>query len=871
MEITELEELISETQQLRLQLERELHRHPEAPAVLWPFHSAYRADAGTEPTDDQKVLIPWRKDLATRNSRLRTLYIWDGREPLLQLFPLAGFGSQINFGYSLSIRDCISLLNNEEGLLRRQLNDISRKDSAHPQSNELPLTPGTNQQTILPRTVPRVFISSTIEDLGDCRNAGVRAATQAGCLAVLSEDFPASGRPPLHVCLNKVSQCDVVVAIVAKRYGWIPREPDNDEQHSITWLECEQASKENKEVLAFLLDQGASWPDDRSDEWSVVAALREGTASPELLANVQLSISKLADFKQWLNTGRIRRTFHTSEDLHRQVFQALIDWKERNFDYERAPSGLIFQPKVVEEDTVTLVARGLALTVTAVRGSFGPRGKLLTATDAAGRVRLLKRGIAIAQAVRTAEKNGQIGVALMLELANDVSGKVGDGTKTAILIAGSLIEQGLQQISQGISSAEFCAELERAGRLVASLIELQSKPLTEAFLPRLTAAAAHGDELSQVVSAAITAAGPDGVIVLGGETGHPGVYLQHQEGFVCDAGYVSPMFLPPMGAQECRLSNALVMVSDLRLAALQPLLGLLEQVARAKRPLLLFAGQVGDEVLQTLALNSARGTLSSVAVRIPGTGVQRQNKMADIAVLTGAQIATEALGHSIASVSMHHLGSASEVIVNEFQTTISAKPASETAFAVHLDRIRSAISAEANPFLREKLQERLSNLTERIFRIRVAGVTEAETNERLYRAESAMHSGRGAVEHGWVLGGGQALLLAGRDLTERSPDDHVGKKAFEVLARSLEEPARALISSCGKDPDVLLTQLQSEQAVFDTSISGIAGPTTCPIDSAFTVRTAVDAAIAFAKSVLRTGTWHATEDRTADAGINLFE
>ena len=432
------------------------------------------------------------------------MYIWEGKEPLLQLFPLSGFGSQINFGYSLSIKDCISLLSTEENLLTRQLNDINRREPARSESEE-PVVALTPEGTPPSGNIPRVFISSTIDDLADCRSAAIKAATQSGCFPVLSDDFPATGHPPLDVCLKKVSQCDVLVVIVAKRYGWIPTGPPNEQQHSITWLECEQAVKEGKEVLAFLVDKDADWPLELSEEWSISAAVREGTAGPELLTTVQLSVSKLKEFKQWLNTGRIRKSFSTSEDLHRQIFQALVDWKQRHFNFEKTASGLIYQPKTIEQDPDALVARGIAMAVRTIRDSFGPRGKLLTTTDATGRVQLLKRGVAIAQAVRAPEKFSQLGVSLMSDLARHVSDKAGDGTKTAIMIAGALVEQGMQHISQGVPAVDFCAGLERAGRIIA-LIALQVKPMTEAILPRLTAAAAHGDELSLVVSDAIKAA-----------------------------------------------------------------------------------------------------------------------------------------------------------------------------------------------------------------------------------------------------------------------------------------------------------------------------------------------------------------------------
>jgi chaperonin GroEL len=651
----------------------------------------------------------------------------------------------------------------------------------------------------------------------------------------------------------------VLVVIVAKRFGWIPPDPQNDQGRSITWLECDQAVKDGKEVLAFLIDESAPWPLELSEEWAMMAAIREGTASPELLSAVQLWVAKLREFKQWLSAGRVRRTFVTAEDLHRQIFHALVDWKRRKFSFETTGAGLIYQPKPVDQDPGALVAQGIALAASRVRNSFGPRGHLVTSTDAGGRVRVLKRGSDIVRAIAMPDKFRQMGITLMADLADQVASHAGDGGKTSILIAGTLIELGLQRISEGVSPLDFSNGLERGGRVIASLLELQARPAKDDALQRLAATAAHGDELSKPISDAIEAAGDDGAVVLERDLGTSAVRIDHQKGYVMDAGYVSTLFLPTHGPQFCHFHDAVVLVSDLRLTAVRPLLGLLEQVALARKPFLIIASAIEGEVLQTLTLNAIRGTLPCVAVRIPGTDSPRQNRLSDLAIMTGAQVVTEALGHSITGVKLEHLGRAAELLVSETQTTFFPMPGLPADLPEYLARLRSAITNTKDAFSREKLQERLANLAGRIVRVHVGGVTESELGERLYKAESAMHSSRSGSDQGYLLGGGKSLMMAKAGLAQQAAKDPGEAAAFAALLRALEEPARALAHTCGQDPDATLRRLESDNAVFDVSTSDVLSTESCALDSLVTVRAAVMSAVSLAKSVIRTRTWATQE------------
>jgi chaperonin GroEL len=212
-------------------------------------------------------------------------------------------------------------------------------------------------------------------------------------------------------------------------------------------------------------------------------------------------------------------------------------------------------------------------------------------------------------------------------------------------------------------------------------------------------------------------------------------------------------------------------ISSNRSASSRPILGLLEQVALARKPFLIIASAIEGEVLQTLTLNAIRGTLPCVAVRIPGTGSPRQDRLKDIAILTGAQLVSEALGHSIDAVKLEHLGHAAEVTVSETQTTLIAVPGLQADLPEYLARIRNAITNTKDAFSREKLQERLANLAGRIVRVHVGGVTDSELGERLYKAESAMHSSRSGSDQGYLLGGGKSLMLAKAGLAQHAAKD----------------------------------------------------------------------------------------------------
>jgi hypothetical protein len=188
--------------------------------------------------------------------------------------------------------------------------------------------------------VPKVFISSTSEDLKPYRDAAHHAAVGAGCLPIQMEYFPASGQhAPLEACMQKVAEADVVVLIVAHRYGWVPEDQEGDDHKSITWLECEQAKRDKNEVLAFLIDEEHPWDSELKEQYRIAAAVSEGTATPEFLTEVQRNVKRLADFKQWIDSTGVRAKFTTPEDLGWKVAEALREWKQRHARPDTQPPG----------------------------------------------------------------------------------------------------------------------------------------------------------------------------------------------------------------------------------------------------------------------------------------------------------------------------------------------------------------------------------------------------------------------------------------------------------------------------------------------------------------------------------------------------
>jgi chaperonin GroEL len=335
--------------------------------------------------------------------------------------------------------------------------------------------------------------------------------------------------------------------------------------------------------------------------------------------------------------------------------------------------------------------------------------------------------------------------------------------------------------------------------------------------------------------------------------------LQFFEGMRFDRGYLSELFITNSEKLECVLENALVLIHERRISSMKDLLPVLEHAARDGKSLLIIAEDVEGEALATLTVNKLRGTLLCVAVRTPGFDAKRKDLLEDIAVLTGATALTTDLGIPLANASIRQLGRADKVIVTKDETTIIGGGGSSTAIQDRMRAIRTHIEMAGSSFDQEKLQERLAMLAGSVAVLRAGGISEADINEERYKLESAMHSARSAIDSGYLVGGGVAMLRAAVALNEWPTPDEVHADVKQTLASALEEPIRVLIENAKRSPTQVLAELKEQNTdtggfnaqrhvIEDLENAGI-------LDALKPLTLAIQVGFSRARTLLQTGTW----------------
>ena len=470
-----------------------------------------------------------------------------------------------------------------------------------------------------------------------------------------------------------------------------------------------------------------------------------------------------------------------------------------------------------------------------------------------------KQGSIILQGVHSANSIEENGIEQMRKVGRVIADVVGDGTKTAMILAHALAEGGQAALSQGHPLKDVLHGMEEAVAAARSWIIVRSQSCASAACLSAIALTASGDrELSDAVIEATNAAGKDGVIIVETKSG-VGAELSVQEGLRFDRGYLSDDFVTNAGTGECELKDCRVLVHESKISNMKDLLPVLEDVVRVGHPLLIIADIVEGEALATLVVNKVKGTINCAAVRAPGAGDRRRAVLQDIAILTGAKLVTADLGPRLESVRLVDLGGAAKVVVTKDDTTIFGGYGAEGAVRAHVDALRAAIERTHAPHEREKLQERLAGLAGKIAIVSVGGTTEVDVEERRYRAVSAMHSTRAAVEEGWSYGGGVALLNA-KEAVAALPFQSEGQNAgAAIVSKALDAPFIALAESCQKSPVSLLSERQRlAQAMIGLNVetgnledmlaAGILDPTK-------TLRTSIDTAFSYARAILKTDIW----------------
>src|SRR5213082_3241654 len=401
--------------------------------------------------------------------------------------------------------------------------------------------------------------------------------------------------------------------------------------------------------------------------------------------------------------------------------------------------------------------RGVDQLAEAVKITLGPKGRNVVIDKKFGNPTVTKDGVTVAKEIELEDPIENMGAQMVKEVATKTSDLAGDGTTTATVLAQAIFREGLKSVTAGSNPMSLKRGIDRAVEAVVEELKKISVPTAgRKEIAQVGAISANNDkEIGDLIAQAMEKVGKDGVITVEEAKGLE-TTLETVEGMQFDRGYLSPYFVTDPERMEVVLEDPFILIHEKKISSMKDLLPLLEQVARAGKPLLIVAEEVEGEALATLVVNKLRGTLNAAAVKAPGFGDRRKAMLEDIAVLTGGRLIAEDLGIKLETVSLKDLGRAKRVVIDKDNTTIVDGAGKKSDIEARVKQIRAQIEETTSDYDREKLQERLAKLVGGVAVINVGAATETEMKEKKARVEDALHATRAAVEEGIVPGGGVA-------------------------------------------------------------------------------------------------------------------
>ena len=455
---------------------------------------------------------------------------------------------------------------------------------------------------------------------------------------------------------------------------------------------------------------------------------------------------------------------------------------------------------------------GVDILADAVKATLGPKGRNVVLDKSFGAPRITKDGVTVAKEIELSDKFENMGAQMVREVASKANDNAGDGTTTATVLAQAIVKEGAKSVAAGMNPMDLKRGIDLAVDAVVAELSKKSKKLSgTSEVAQVGTISANGEvEIGNMIAEAMNKVGNEGVITVE-EAKSLATELDVVEGMQFDRGYLSPYFITDGDKMKTEYDDPAILIHEKKLSNLQPMLPILEEVAKSGRPLMILAEDVDGEALATLVVNRLRGGLKVVAVKAPGFGDRRKAMLEDIAILTGGQVISEDVGIKLENVSLNMLGSAKRVIIKKDDTTIVDGAGKKTDIKARCNQIRAQVETTSSNYDQEKLQERLAKLAGGVAVIKVGGSTEVEVKERKDLVEDAMNATRAAVEEGIVAGGGAALLYATRALNKLTLDDPDQQVGVDILRRALQAPARQIAENSGLDGAVVAGKLLEQK------------------------------------------------------------
>ena len=467
-----------------------------------------------------------------------------------------------------------------------------------------------------------------------------------------------------------------------------------------------------------------------------------------------------------------------------------------------------------EADARTAMLSGISKLANAVKVTLGPTGRNVLLQKSFGSPKVTKDGVTVSKEIDLPNPFENMGAKMANQVASKTSDVAGDGTTTAVVLAETIMTEGLKSVAAGINPMAIKRGIELAVDAAVNSIAAQAKPCKgrQDLQKVATVSANWNTDIGELIAEAFEKVGTDGVITVeeGKSTANE---LDLVEGMQFDKGYISPHFVNNVEAMECDLEKPLILIHEKKISAIKDLVPLLEKIAQSGRPLLVIAEDVEGEALATLVVNKLRGPLQCCAVKAPGFGDRRKEMLRDIAILTGGKAIMEDMGISLENIQMDDLGTAKRVRIDKETTTLIEGAGKTADITGRIEQIKHEIEATTSDYDREKLEERLAKLAGGVAQINVGAATEVEMKEKKARVEDALHACRAAVEEGILPGGGVAPLRAMKALDKVKCEDDDEKVGVDIVRRALVAPIKQIAENSGLEGSIVAAKVMEAEDV----------------------------------------------------------
>ena len=460
--------------------------------------------------------------------------------------------------------------------------------------------------------------------------------------------------------------------------------------------------------------------------------------------------------------------------------------------------------------------RGVDALANAVKVTLGPKGRNVVIGKSFGGPIITKDGVTVAKEIELEDVVENMGAQMVKEVASNTNDLAGDGTTTATVLAQAIITSGLKNVAAGANPMDVKRGIDKAVKVLIKDIENQAKTVGNSYdkIEQIASISANNDNvIGSLIAEAMKKVKTEGVITVEEAKGTE-THVEVVEGMQFDRGYLSPYFITDAEKMEANMENPFVLIYDKKISAMKDLLPILEQTAKAGRPLVIIAEDVDGEALSTLVVNKIRGALKVSAVKAPGFGDRRKAMLEDIAILTNGTVVSEERGFKLESTTLEMLGTAEKITINKDNTTLVNGAGDSNTIKARINQIKAQIESSTSDYDKEKLQERLAKLAGGVAVLYVGAPTEVEMKEKKDRVDDALAATRAAVEEGIVPGGGVAIVRATDKLDKLKGDNDDEQTGINIITRAAEEPLRQIVENAGLEGSVIVAKVREGKKDF---------------------------------------------------------